>query len=190
VADAAVTANTQKQIGDLLSQGWGQALQPAYGLASQAGQQAYGAAGLLGQMGQQGYANALQAGQGIANQNLAAAQTAAQQLPAQAIQQAQLQQQQAGALQASGTAQQQYQQQLIDEQLGNWQAQYQQPYQNLYTLLSSVGAVPYGTTSTGSSTGTTTQKSDPGLLNTIGSYVGFISKLGSTAASAAKGGGP
>jgi hypothetical protein len=190
VAEAQVAANTQQQVAQLLNQGWGQALTPAYGLASQAGQQAYGAAGLLGQMGQQGYANAQAAGQGIANQNLAAGEVAAQQLPAQAIQQAQLQQQQAGALQASGTAQQQYQQQLIDEQMGNWQAQYQQPYQNLYTLLASVGAVPYGTTSTGSSTGTTTQKSDPGLLNTIGAYVGFASKLGSTAASAAKGGGP
>jgi phage-related protein len=108
-------------------------------------------------------------------------------MPGQAVTQANLGQQQAAALQASGAAQQGHEQQIIDEQMANWQAAYNQPYQNLDTLLASVGAVPYGTSTTGTGGSSTTQKTDPGLLNTIGAYVGFASKLGSTAASAVKG---
>ena len=66
--------------------------------------------------------------------------------------------------------------------MGNWAAQYQQPYQNLYTLLGTLGSVPYGTTSTSQGYGQNTAKTDPGLLNTIGAYVGMASKLASTAA--------
>jgi hypothetical protein len=187
-SDAAIQLGTQQQIGNLLNQGWGQALQPAYGLASQAGQQGYNAATGLAGMGQAGYQSAQAAGQGLANQNLAAGLLSAQQLPGQAVTQANLNQQQTAGLQAAGTSQQQYQQQLIDEQMGNWAAQYQQPYQNLYTLLGSLGSVPYGTTSTSQGYGQNTAKTDPGLLNTIGAYVGMASKLASTAGSFAKGG--
>jgi hypothetical protein len=194
----------------MLNSGWNSALTPAYNLANNASQQGYNAGALLSQQGygaagalaQQGYGAAgqlaglgataygqgLGAGQGVANQNLQSGLLAAQQLPGQAVTQANLDQQQAGALQAAGTGQQNYQQQLIDEAMGNWQAQQQQPYQNLDVLLSAVGAVPYGTTSTGTGSSSTTQKTDPGLLNTIGAYVGFASKLGSTAASIAKSG--
>jgi hypothetical protein len=210
VADAQTALGTQQFIGNMLNSGWNSALTPAYNLANNASQQGYNAGALLSQQGygaagalaQQGYGAAgqlaglgataygqgLGAGQGVANQNLQSGLLAAQQLPGQAVTQANLDQQQAGALQAAGTGQQNYQQQLIDEAMGNWQAQQQQPYQNLDVLLSAVGAVPYGTTSTGTGSSSTTQKTDPGLLNTIGAYVGFASKLGSTAASIAKSG--
>jgi hypothetical protein len=184
-SDAAIQLGTQKQIGDLLQSGWGQALTPAYGLASQAGQQGYNAATGLAGMSQAGYQSAQAAGQGLANQNLASGLLAAQQLPGQAVAQAGLNQQQTAGLQAAGTSQQQYQQQLIDEKMGNWAAQYQQPYQNLYSLLGTLGSVPYGTTSTSQGWGQNTQKTDPGLLNTVGSYIGMASKLASTGASMA-----
>jgi hypothetical protein len=210
VADAQTALGTQQYIGNMLNTGWGQALTPAYNLANSASQQGYNAGALLGQQGynaaalaaQQGYGAAgqlagldasaygqgLGAGQGVANTDLQSGLLAAQQLPGQAVTQATLGQQQAGALQASGSAQQQHEQQIIDEQMANWQAVYNQPYQNLDTLLASVGAVPYGTSTTGTGGSSTTQKTDPGLLNTIGAYVGFASKLGSTAASIAKSG--
>jgi hypothetical protein len=149
--------------------------------------QGYGAAGQLAGLGATAYGQGLGAGQGVANTDLQSGLLAAQQLPGQAVTQANLGQQQAAALQASGSAQQQHEQQIIDEQMANWQAVYNQPYQNLDTLLASVGAVPYGTSTTGTAGSSTTQKTDPGLLNTIGAYVGFASKLGSTAASAVKG---
>lgn len=183
VAEAQAAANTQSQIANLLNTGWGQALTPATALATQAGTQGYNAATGLAGMGQTGYQNAQAAGQGLANTNLAAGLQAAQQLPGQAVTQANLNQQQAGALQAAGTAQQQYQQQLLNAQMSQFYGAQQQPYLNLATLLGAVGSVPYSTTSTGASTGDTTQRTDPGLLNTIGAYVGFASKLGSTAGS-------
>ena len=183
-SDAAIQLGTQQQIGSLLNTGWGQALTPAYGLASQAGQEGYSAATGLAGMGQSGYQNAQAAGQTLANQNLSAGLLAGQQLPGQAVSQANLNQAQTAGLQAAGTSEQQYQQQLIDEQMANWAAQYQQPYQNLYTLLGSLGAVPYGTTSTSTGTGTSTQQTDPGLLNTIGAYVGMASKAAAAVAGA------
>jgi hypothetical protein len=211
VADAQTALGTQQYIGNMLNTGWGQALTPAYNLANNASQQGYNAGALLGQQGynaaalaaQQGYGAAgqlaslggqaygqgLGLGQGTANQNLQAGLLAGQQLPGQAVTQANLDQQQAAALQASGAAQQQQQQQIIDEQMANWQAAYNQPYQNLDTLLASVGAVPYGTSTTGTGGSSTTQKTDPGLLNTIGAYVGFGTKIASAVGSGAGGAG-
>jgi hypothetical protein len=199
VADAQTALGTQQYIGNMLNTGWGQALTPAYNLANNASQQGYNAGALLGQQGynaaalaaQQGYGAAgqlaslggqaygqgLGLGQGTANQNLQAGLLAGQQLPGQAVTQANLDQQQAAALQASGSAQQQHEQQIVDEQMANWASAYNQPYQNLDTLLASVGAVPYGTSTTGTGGSSTTQKTDPGLLNTIGAYVGFGTKI-------------
>jgi hypothetical protein len=199
VADAQTALGTQQYIGNMLNTGWGQALTPAYNLANNASQQGYNAGALLGQQGynaaalaaQQGYGAAgqlaslggqaygqgLGLGQGTANQNLQAGLLAGQQLPGQAVTQANLDQQQAGALQASGAAQQGHEQQIVDEQMANWQAAYNQPYQNLDTLLASVGAVPYGTSTTGTGGSSTTQKTDPGWLNALGTYVGLAGKF-------------
>ena len=181
VAQAQTALGTQQQIANMLNTGWGQALTPAYGLAQQAGQQGYNAATGLAGMAQSGYGAAQQAGQGLANTNLSAGLTAAQQLPGQAVQQAQLGQQQAGALQAAGTAQQQYQQQLLNAQMGNFYAQQQQPYTNLDTLLAAVGGVPYSTNMAQTGNTNVNSSTDPGLLNTISGYVGLVGKLASSA---------
>jgi hypothetical protein len=37
--------------------------------------------------------------------------------------------------------------------------------------------VPYGTTSTGTAGSSTTQKTDPGWLNALGTYVGLAGKF-------------
>jgi hypothetical protein len=192
VADAQTALGTQQFTGNMLNQGWGQALVPAYNLANNAsqqgynagallGQQGYGAAGQLatqgynaanvmggqgfnaadrlGQLGAAAYGQSLGAGQGLANTDLQSGILAAQQLPGQAVTQANLAQQQAGALLTSGSTQQQHEQQIIDEQMANWQAAYNQPYQNLDLLLGSVGAVPYSTSgqSNVANTATTTK---------------------------------
>jgi len=179
VADAQTALGTQLQVGNMLNQGWGQALTPGYNLASQASQQGYNAANLLAGMGQSGY-NAAQGQAGtMASNNLQAGLNAAQNLPTQALQNAQLTQQQAGALQAAGSSQQQQQQALLGSQLGQYYEAQDWPVQNLDLLLSSVGAVPYGTSSASTGTGTSTATKNPGLLD-------YIAAIGGTAAKGAQ----
>jgi hypothetical protein len=187
VADAQAALGTQQTIGNLLNAGWGQALTPAYGTAMQAGQQGYGAATGLANLSSAGYGQALTAGTGIANQNLQTGLLAGQQLPTQAANQASLGLTLAQALSGVGTAEQGQQQQGLNAAYGQFQQQQNQPYMNLDVLLSALSGVPYGTTTTSSGTDTTRQQTDPGLLNTIGAYVGFGSKLASTAGSVLKG---
>lgn len=70
VADAQTSLGTQQFIGNMLNQGWGQALTPAYNLASQASQQGFNAANTLAgqqfnaadRLAQQGYGAAGQLG--------------------------------------------------------------------------------------------------------------------------------
>lgn len=182
VAAAQTALGTQQAIGNMLNQGWGQALTPGYNLASQQSQQGYNAASLLGQMMQTGYQGAQTAGQNLANTNLQAGLTAASQLPTQAVQQANLAQQQAGALQAAGSAEQNYQQQLLNAQMANFYGAQAQPYQNLDTLLAAVGAVPYSTNSSQTGYNNVAARTNPGLLNTI---TGILGSVGSIAGAAA-----
>jgi hypothetical protein len=182
VAAAQTSLGTQQQIANMLNSGWGQALTPAYGLAQQAGQQGYNAATGLAGMAQSGYGAAQTAGQNLANTNLQAGLTAAQMLPQQAVQQAQLGQQQAGALQAAGTAQEQYQQQLLNAQMGQFYGAQQQPYTNLDTLLAAVGGVPYSTTSDSTGYNNVAARTNPGLLNTITGVLGSVAKIAGAAA--------
>jgi hypothetical protein len=176
VADAQTALGTQLQVGNMLNSGWGQALTPAYNLANQASQQGYGAAGLLAGMGQSGYNAAQQQAGTLGANNLQAGLTAAQQLPGQAAANAQLTQQQAGALQAAGSSQQQQQQALLGANMGQFYEQQDWPVQNLDLLLSSVGAVPYGTTSMTSGSGTTTATKNPGLLDYVSAIAGTAAK--------------
>ena len=184
VADAQAALGTEQTVGNLLNSGWGQALTPAYGTAIQAGQEGYGAAGGLSGLIQSGYGAAATQGQGIANQNLQTGLLAGQQLPGQAVTQAGLDLNQLQALGNVGTAEQGQQQQGLNTAYGQYLQGINQPYQNLDVLLSALSGVPYGTTTTSSGTDTTQQQTDPGLLNTIGAYVGFGTKIASAAGAA------
>jgi hypothetical protein len=82
-------------------------------------------------------------------------------------------------LQASGAAQQTQQQALLDAQQGNFYQAQDWPVQNLDLLLSSVGAVPYGTTSNTAGSGTSVAQKNPGLLDTIGSIAGTAATVAS-----------
>lgn len=134
VAQAQTALGESQQLGNMLNTGWNAALNPAANVALQAGQQGYGASGLLAQ-GQ--IAGGQQLGQDIQGQALAALQ-AGQGLP----------QQQISNLSAMGAQQQSQQQALLNAQMGNYYGAQQQPIQNLDVLLSTLGGVPYGTTTT------------------------------------------
>jgi hypothetical protein len=134
VAQAQTALGESQQLGNMLNTGWNAALNPAANVALQAGQQGYGASGLLAQ-GQ--IAGGQQLGQDIQGQALAAL-SAGQGLPEQQIQN----------LSAIGAQQQSQQQALLNAQMGNYYGAQQQPIQNLDVLLSTLGGVPYGTTTT------------------------------------------
>lgn len=168
VAQAQTALGESNILGNLLNTGWNQALNPAMQTALQAGQEGYGASGTLAQGAIQG---GQQLGQDIQGQALAALQ-AGQGLP----------QQQISNLSAVGAQQQAQQQALLNAQMGTYYGQQQQPVQNLDLLLSAVSGVPYGTSgiSTGqgysTGTGTTTQQTNPGLLNQITGGIGLAAK--------------
>lgn len=166
VSDAQINLGTQKQIGDMLTQGWGQALTPGYNLASQQSQQGYNADALLAGMGQSGYANAGTQATGIGNQNLTAGLQAAQMLPGQAVNQANLNAQLTAGLGTAGAGQQGYQQQLDNAQMAQFYEQQGWGTQNLNLLLGALGGVPYSTTGTsaGNTQQTTTKNAAGGIL--------------------------
>jgi hypothetical protein len=130
----------------------GQGMQAAQGLAQQGmsnadlmAQQYYGAAGNLNSMLGQGYGNAAQQAYGAAGQNLQAGLAGAQGMTTDAQTQQQMAQRDASLMQTIGAAQQNQTQQQLNAQMGQFYEQQQYPYQSLDTLLSAIGAVPYGT---------------------------------------------
>jgi hypothetical protein len=143
-SQAAVGAGTM--VGNLLNQGWQSALTPASQIALQGGQQGYGAANTLSGLLSSGYGASQQGAQNMANTNLGLGTSAAQQIPGLATAQQQADLQAANALQATGTAQQQQQQNLLNTQYGQFLQQQQYPYQQQAALLATLGSIPYGTT--------------------------------------------
>ena len=154
VSDAQTLLGTQQQIGAMLNQGWGQALNSGTQLGLQAGQQGYGAATGLANLGATGYANAAQAGQGIANTNLNAGLAAAAGLPNVAGLQQGYGQKDASLLQAIGADQQNYGQRVDNAAYGQYLDEQGWPVQNLDLLLGAVGGVPYSTQGQGYNTQT------------------------------------
>jgi hypothetical protein len=168
VSDAQFNLGTQQQIGNMLTTGWGQALTPAYNLASQQAQQGLAAGQYLGTLGQQGYNAAASAGQNLANTNLQAGLTSAAGLPGVATAEQLGAQKDASMLQTIGSAQQQQDQQNLNAQMGQFYEQQGWPVQNLDILLSGVGGVPYGTSSFGQGTPSYT----PQKKNALGGIAG------------------
>jgi hypothetical protein len=172
VADAQNALGTQQFIGNMLNQGWGNALQSGTNIGLQAGQQGLAASSGLAQQGygsanalaQQGYGsatalnNALGQGYGasqtgardMANINLQAGLTAAQQLPGALSGQQAASLGQINALNQAGTLQQQYQQNILNSQQAAFAQQQAFPYQQIQTLLGAVSGIPYSTSNTGS----------------------------------------
>ena len=118
----------------------------------------------------------------MAGTNLSAGMTAAQQLPLVATAQQTEAAKEAAMLQNIGSAQQAQQQAIDTANMGQFYEARDYPYQQLDTLLSAIGSVPYSTTGTSSSTGTSTQQTDPGLMNDITGAVGTAAKVAGIAA--------
>ncbi len=182
VAQSQAALGTGQAIGNLLNQGWQSSLTPAYNLASQQSQQGYNAANLLAQMGQSGYSAAQQQAGTAAQLNQAQGMTAAQMLPQEALAQQAQAQREAGLLQTAGDAQWQEQQKQLNAQLGQYYEAQNYPYQSLDTLLSAVGAVPYGTSTVGYGMNNQKQTTTPGLMDQITGAIGTGAKIASTAA--------
>jgi hypothetical protein len=190
VSDAQTLLGTQQQIGQMLQQGWGQALNSGTQLGLQAGQQGYGAATGLANMGATGYANAAQAGQGLANTNLQAGLTAAGQLPTVAGAWQGYGQKDASLLQSIGAADQNWIQQNINAAMGEDYQRQNWDVQNLDLLLGTLGGVPYSTTGAGSSTRTLNKNVAAGVLGgaASGAAAGSVVPGWGTAVGAVAGG--
>ena len=175
-SDAAIQLGTQQQIGNLLNQGWGQALQPAYGVAAQAGAQGLTANTGLANLLSGGYGANQAASQSMANVNLNAGLTAAQQLPGALAGQQSAYLGQTNALNQAGTMQQQYQQNILNAQQAAFAQQQAFPYQQIQTLLGAVSGVPYSTSNTG-----TFNQNTPYYANPYGQAIGGAAALGGLA---------
>jgi hypothetical protein len=123
--------------------------QQAYGAAGQLGTQQFNTAANLGGLMGSGYGNAATAGQRMSDVNLQAGIGAAGALPNVAQLQQGMDLKDIGALQASGTSQENYQQKLDNAALSQYYEQQNWPVQNLDLLLGAVGGIPYSTQGTG-----------------------------------------
>jgi len=176
VADAQAALGTQQQVGNMLNQGWGQALTSGTNTALQAGQQGLTSNTGLANLLSGGYGANQTAGANIMQQNLGQGLAAAAQLPTSlAGQQSQLFGQ-TNALNQAGTLQQQYQQNILNSQQAAFAQQQAFPYQQLQTLLGAVSGIPYSTSNTGSSS-----EFSPYYANPYGQAIGGAAALGGLA---------
>jgi hypothetical protein len=176
VADAQTAMQTQQQIGNMLNQGWGQALGAGQAIGLQGAQQGMNANSLLAQMLQGGYNTSQQQGANIMQQNLGQGLQAASQLPQTLAGQQAAYLGQTNALNQAGSLQQQYQQNILNSQQAAFAQQQAFPYQQLQTLLGAVSGIPYSTSSTGSSSDYTPYYSNP-----YGQAIGGAAALGGLA---------
>lgn len=183
--DPTVTQMRQSLGQSMAAEGAKAAGQGAYGGSRQGiqegtlqSQEALGEGQLVGGLLQSGYNTAQQAATGIANTNLGLGQWATTTLPQLATQQEQNRITETGLLDKAGTEQQGQAQAQLDEAAQNWQTQWDYPYQQLATLESAVGSVPYGSTTT--QTGTTTGAG----TNVLGSIFGGLATGASLLSSA------
>jgi len=167
VAQSQAANQLAQTYGNLLNQGWQEALTPATQVALQGGAQGLAATNALAGLYSGGYGAAQQAGQGMMNQNLAAGLQGAQGLTSTAAAQQAADQKNASLMQTIGSAQQNQQQAELNAQLSQFYEQQQWPYQQLDTLLGAVGAVPYGTTTSATSYGTQQQNMQRNLAGSI-----------------------
>ena len=155
VADAQTALGTQKQIGDMLTSGWNLASGQGLDLAKTAAAQGMTASQFLASLGQAGYGNAQTQAGNIATANQQQGMTALSALPNLAMAQQGQAQKEASMLQTIGAAQQNQDQAALDVPRGQHYEEQAWPVQNLNILLSALGGVPYGTSTTGQSTSTT-----------------------------------
>jgi hypothetical protein len=190
VAQSQAALGSEKYLGDMLNQQWGNALTQGGSIAQYGAQQGLAANTALANLLQGGYAGNQKLGADIMNQNLTAGLNAAQQLPnTLTAQQAQMLGQ-TNALNQAGAGMQGYQQNILNSQQAAFAQQQAFPYQQLQTLLGAVSGIPYSTSNTGASADYASMYSNPwgqaiggtaalgGLAGGVGSAINSYDNLG------------
>lgn len=161
IAQSQAALGSEKYLGDMLNQQWGNALTQGGSIAQYGAQQGLAANTTLANLLQGGYAGNQKMGADIMNQNLTAGLNAAQQLPQTLAGQQTQMLGQTNALNQAGGMQQQYQQNILNAQQGAFAQQQAFPYQQLQTLLGAVSGIPYSTSNTGYSQDYSAMYSNP-----------------------------
>lgn len=196
VAQAQSALGSEQYLGNLLNTQWGNALSTGTSIAEQGAQEGYGAAGLLAgqagtaaqnlgsfgqtaasalaQMLEGGYNTSQAAAQSMQNTNLQTGLTATNALTTNAQNQANEAAKEAAMMQSIGTSQENQQQNELNAAYDNWVNYQEDPYNKLDAWLSAISSVPYGTTTSGtsSSTGKTTTTTNPSWASDITQTVG------------------
>ena len=152
IAQSQAALGSEKYLGDMLNNQWGNALSTGYQTGALGAQQGYGATSALAGLLAPGYQQANTSAAGLMNTNLGLGTAAAGAIPQLATGAQTANQKDASLLQTIGAAQQGQYQSELDAAMSQFYAQQDDPTQKLNLLISTLGGVPYGTTS--SSTGT------------------------------------
>lgn len=182
IAQSQAALGSQKYLGDLLNNQWGQALTAGGQIANQNAAQGLAANTTLADLMRGGYGASQQAAGNLANQNMQAGLNAAQQLPGSmtAYQNAMLGQ--ANALNQAGGQMQGYQQNILNQQQAGFAQQQAFPYQQLQTLLGAISGIPYSTSYEAQSSENTPYYSNPwgqatGGLAALGGLAGGVGSI-------------
>ena len=176
IAQSQAALGSQKYLGDMLNNQWGQAMGVGRDVALQAGQQGLSANNALMQLLQGGYGANQKLGADIMQQNLSAGMDAAQNLPQTLAAQQAAALGQAGALNQAGGQMQGYQQNILNAQQAAFAQQQAFPYQQLQTLIGAISGIPYSTSNTGFQ-----QDYSPYYANPWGQAIGGTAALGGLA---------
>jgi hypothetical protein len=179
VAQAQAALGAGSLVGNLLGQGWKEALDPAQALALQGGQQGYGATTNLASLLSGGYSTAAQQAANMAGTNLGLGSTAAQQLPQLASAQSKQDAADAAMLQSIGQSQQQQAQAELNAQQAQFNEAQQYPETQMSWLSGILGSIPYGQTTSGTSYGTQQQTQTPSTMGTVGQGLGAAASIAS-----------
>lgn len=176
IAQSQAALGSEKYLGDLLNNQWGQALTASGNIANQNAAQGLSANTALANLLQGGYGASQKLGADIMSSNLSQGLGAAQSLPQSLTSLQNMMLGQSNALNQAGTMQQQYQQQLLNAAQGAFAQQQAFPYQQLQTLLGAVSGIPYSTSNTGFA-----QEMNPYYSNPWGQGIGGVAALGGLA---------
>ena len=157
IAQSQAALGSQKYLGDMLNNQWGQALTASNNIAGRG----LAANTTLADLMRGGYGNSQQMAGTLANQNLTAGLNAAQQLPGATTSYQNAMLGQSNALNQAGTMMQGQQQNILNAGQAGYAQQQAFPYQQLQTLLGAISGIPYSTSYDAQSSDSTPYYSNP-----------------------------
>ena len=176
IAQSQAALGSQKYLGDLLNNQWGQALTAGGNIANQNAAQGLAAGTTLSDLLRGGYGNSQQMAGTMANQNLTAGMGAAQNLPGAMTSYQNAMLGQTNALNQAGQMMQGQQQNILNAGQAGYAQQQAFPYQQLQTLLGAISGIPYSTSYDAQSADST-----PYYNNPWGQAIGGTAVLGGLA---------